>query len=86
MDDHQLFRLIALMDSHFAADDQAPADAANWRELKRRIVRMKDGLDMVHNTLRDERERGIPFMPETARKIEGYARFGLREDPPRPSS
>jgi hypothetical protein len=29
----QLFRLIASLDSHFAADDQLPADAARWREF-----------------------------------------------------
>jgi hypothetical protein len=38
---------------------------------------MKDALDLVHTTLREERERGIPFTHDAARKLEGYARFGL---------
>ena len=38
---NQLFRLMARMDSHFICDDQLPAD---WRELKRHVVRMKDAL------------------------------------------
>jgi hypothetical protein len=75
----QFFRLIAQLDGHFAADDQSPADCNRWHELKRHLVRMKDALDLVETTLREERERGIPLTAETARKLEGYARFGLRE-------
>jgi hypothetical protein len=74
---HQIFRLIARLDDHFAADDQLPADAARWRELKRQLIRMKDALDLVQTTLREERERGIPLSADTARKLEGYAPFGL---------
>jgi hypothetical protein len=62
----QLFRLMARMDSMFACDDQSPADRNDWRELKRHIVRMKDALTLVHVTLREERERGIPQSAETA--------------------
>jgi hypothetical protein len=75
----KLFRLIASMDSVFACDDQSPADCARWRELKRHIIRMKDALDLVETTLREERERGIPLTTEASRKLEGYARFGLQE-------
>ena len=38
---------------------------------------MKDGLNLVETTLRMERELGRPFTEEMARKVEGYARFGL---------
>jgi hypothetical protein len=75
----QLFRLIASLDSHFAADDQLPADAARWREFRRSVIRMKDALDLVQTTLRKEREQGVPLTADTARKLEGYARFGLGE-------
>jgi hypothetical protein len=44
------FRLMAQMDSHFAADDQSPANRAVWTDLKRHIVRMKDG-NLVETTL-----------------------------------
>jgi hypothetical protein len=37
---------------------------------------MRDALN-VHGTLHDERERGIPLTPETARKLEGWARWGM---------
>jgi hypothetical protein len=40
---------------------------------------MKDGLDLIETTLRIERERGLPFDAEVARKLEGYARFGFGE-------
>jgi hypothetical protein len=61
-----LFRLMAQMDSHFAADDQSPADRAVWTDLKRHIMRMKDGLNLVETTLRMEREFGRPFTEEMA--------------------
>jgi hypothetical protein len=73
----QLFRLIARLDDHFAADDQLPANAARWRELKRHVIQMKNALDLVQTTLREERERGVPLTSDTPRKLEGYARFGL---------
>jgi hypothetical protein len=34
----QLVRLMAQMDSHFAADDVSPADRDVWKGLKRHIV------------------------------------------------
>jgi len=73
---YQPFRLSARMESVFACDDQSPADRNDWRELKRRIVRMKDALELVYITLSEERQRGIPVTAETARKLEGWARWG----------
>jgi hypothetical protein len=73
----QLLRIIAALDKHFAGEDQLPADRDRWRELLRRMVRMKDALELVRTTLREERKRGIPPTPNTARKIEKYARAGL---------
>jgi len=48
----QLYPIIASLDDHFAADDTSPADQDRWRELKRYIVRMKEGLDMARIMLR----------------------------------
>jgi hypothetical protein len=79
---HQLYRLMARMDRVFACDDQSPTDRNDWRDLKRHIARMRDGLTLVHVTLREERERGIPLTAETARKLEGWARWG--RCPPEP--
>jgi hypothetical protein len=73
----QLLRIIAALDKHFAAEGQPPADRDRWRELLRRIVRMKDALDLVRTTLRDERKRGVPLTPDMARKVEKYTRVGL---------
>ena len=52
-------------------------DADRWRALKLHIIRMKDALNLVHTMLREQRERGIPFTDDAARKLEGYCRFGL---------
>src|SRR5262249_49786051 len=79
---YELYRLMARMDSVFACDDQSPADRNDWRELKPHIVRMRDGLTLVHVTLREERERGISLTAETAHKLEGWARWG--RCPPEP--
>ena len=79
---YELYRLMARMDCVFACEDQHPAGRNEWRELKRHIVRMRDGLTLVHVTLREERERGIPLTAETARKLEGWARWG--RCPPEP--
>jgi hypothetical protein len=53
--------------------DQLPTDRDHWRELKRHVVRMKVTLNLVHTTLGEESERGIPLTAETGRKLEGYA-------------
>jgi hypothetical protein len=47
----QLFRVMAALDNHFAAADQLPADAARWGELKRHVIRMRDGRVLVETTL-----------------------------------
>src|SRR5215475_11668997 len=73
---HQVSRLIACMNSHFARDDQSPADCEMWRQLRRHIVRMKTALHLVHLTLREERGRGMPLTAETGRKLEGWACWG----------
>jgi hypothetical protein len=70
----QLFRIVAQLD---AFTSRPTTDA--WRELKRHVIRVSDGLDLVHTNVREERERGTPFTADTARKIEGYARFGVGE-------
>jgi hypothetical protein len=72
-----LYWIIAQLDGHFAADDVSPADASTWRECRRHIIRMRDGLLMVQTTLREERERGTPLTADTGRMLEGYAKFGL---------
>jgi hypothetical protein len=55
----------------------SPADRDVWQGLKRHVVRMMDGLALVETTLRIKRELGRPLTEEVARKVEGYARFGL---------
>lgn len=72
----QLIRLIAGMNSHFACNDQLPADCDAWHQLRRHVVRMNTALVLVYVTLREERESGIPLTPETGRKLEGWARWG----------
>jgi hypothetical protein len=67
----------AVAEALFAADDQLPADAMRWRELRHSVIRIKDALDLVQTTLRKEREQGVPLTADTARKLEGYVRFGL---------
>jgi hypothetical protein len=70
----QLFRIIAQLDGLFAADDISPADADRWRELKKYIVRMKDGLDMARIEVCSR-----PLTEELARTIERHVEFGLGE-------
>jgi|SRR5262245_14552793 len=79
---HQLSHLIACMNSHFASDEQLPADCETWRHLRRHIVRMQNALTLVYLMLRDERELGIPLTADTARKLEGYARWGSCDSTP----
>jgi hypothetical protein len=50
---------------------------ANWREFRRHMVKVLDGLRLVETTLREERVRGIPLTADTGRKLERFARFGL---------
>jgi hypothetical protein len=74
----QIFRILAQLDNHFAADDQLPADADRWRELKRHIVRMKDGLDLARIEL-ESLARGAPLTKEIVGKVFPHMRFGLGE-------
>ena len=75
----QVRRIIAALDKHLADEDRFSADADRWRELKRHIVAMREALDLVATTLREQRQRAIPLTDDAARKLEGYARFGLGE-------
>jgi hypothetical protein len=74
----KLFRILAHLDAHFAADDALPADADRWRELKRHITRMKDGLDLARIEP-ESLERGAPQTKEIVRKALQHVRFGLGE-------
>jgi hypothetical protein len=74
----QLLRILAQLDKHFAADDCSPADQDRWRELKRHIVRMKDGLDLARIEL-ESLKRGAPQTKEIVRKALQHVMFGLGE-------
>ena len=71
----QLFRILSALDGHFRADDCSPADADRWRELKRHILRMLDGLGLAHIEL----ETGAAT-EEMKRKALQHVRFGLGEE------
>jgi hypothetical protein len=74
----RLFHLMKSIDSAFAGEGQLPAERNNhWHQLKRHIMRMQDALSLVQTTIRVERELGIAPSEETARKLEGYARWPL---------
>jgi hypothetical protein len=64
---------MAALDGHFAADDISPADADRWRELKRHIIRVKDGLGLA----RIELESGARLPEGAVRKALQHVRFGL---------
>jgi hypothetical protein len=68
----QLYRILASLNGHFSPADISPADADQWRELKRLILRMKDGLGLA----RLELESGS-VTAETARKALKHVHFGL---------
>ena len=70
----QMLRIIAALDGLFANDAISPADQDRWRELKRHIMRMKDGLDMARIEVRSR-----PLSEELARTIERHLEFGLGE-------
>jgi hypothetical protein len=71
----RLFRILAALDDHFAADDISPADVDRWRELKKHITRMHDGLDMARIEVRSR-----PLTEGLARTIERHLKFGLGEN------
>ena len=66
-----LLRILAQQKKHFAADDYSPADTDRWRELKRHIARMKDGLDLAWIEL----DRTAPDASKALRQVG----FGLGE-------
>jgi hypothetical protein len=68
----QLFRIMAALDGHFAADGCLPADQDRGRQLMRHVVRMRDPLAQAQ--FGDE-----PLPSGAARKLEAYVNFGLGE-------
>jgi hypothetical protein len=72
--DHLLFTLLARMDA-------ISPPTMHHQQTGKHSSRTKDGLNLVETTLREERERGRPFDAEMAKKLEGYARFGLKNPP-----
>ena len=71
----QLLRILLALDRHFDDDRIAPADVDRWDELKRRVVRMKEGLELALGEL----VSGAPANDEKVRKALGHIRFGLGE-------
>ena len=68
----QMLRIIAALDGLFANDAISPADQDRWRELKRHITRMKDGLDVARIEVRSR-----PLTEELAPTIERNLQFGF---------
>lgn len=69
----QLLRVLFALDRHFDDDRVTPADADRWRELKRHVVRMKEGLDLALTEL----VSGAPANEEKVRKALNHVRLGL---------
>jgi len=69
----QLLRILLALDSHFDDDHISPADVDRWDELKRRVVRMKEGLELALGEL----VSGAPTNEEKVRKALNHVRFGL---------
>jgi hypothetical protein len=72
---NRLFRIIAQLDSHFSADHVPSADANNWLELRRALIRMKDGLGLA----RIELESDVRPPEERIQMALKHVRFGLGE-------
>ena len=68
---HILFAL----DRHFDDDRISPADVDRWDELKRQVVRMKEGLDLALTVL----VSGAPANEEKVRRALEHVRYGLGE-------
>ena len=69
----QLLRILLALDSHFDDDRISPADVDRWDELKRHVVRMKEGLELALGEL----VSGAPTNEEKVRKALNHVRFGL---------
>jgi len=69
----QLLRILFALDGHFADDRVSPADQDRWCELKRHVVRMKEGLDLALAEL----VSGAPANEEKVRKALSHVRIGL---------
>ena len=69
----QLLRILFALDRHFDDDRLSPADQDRWHELKRHVVRMKEGLDLALGEL----VSGAPANEEKVRKALSHVRFAL---------
>jgi hypothetical protein len=71
----QLLRILFALDRHFDDDRVSPADVDRWDELKRRVVRMKEALELALGEL----VSGAPANEDKVRKALGHVLFGLGE-------
>ena len=74
----QLFRLIAGMNTHFACNDQLPADCDAWHQLRRHVVRMNTALVLVYvNATRGARDWHTAYARDRA-QARGVGALGGR--------
>jgi len=71
----QLLRLLFALDRHFDDASISPAHMGRWDELKRQVVRMKEGLDLALTVL----VSGAPENEEKVRRALEHVRYGLGE-------
>jgi len=69
----QVLRILFALDRHFDDDGLSPADQDRWHELKRHVVRMKEGLELALGEL----VSGASANEEKVRKALNHVRFGL---------
>ena len=69
----QLLRILFALDRHFDDDGISSADVDRWDELKRHVVRMKEGLELALGEL----VSGAPANEVKVRKALEHVRFGL---------
>src|SRR5262249_39641457 len=66
-------RIMFALDRHFDVAGISPAHMDRWDEVKRQVVRMKEGLDLALTVL----VSGAPANEEKVRKTLAHVRFGL---------
>jgi hypothetical protein len=71
----QLLRIMFALDRHFDDDGISPDQMDRWDELKRQVVRMKEGLDLALTVL----VSGAPANEEKLRRALEHVRYGLGE-------
>jgi len=69
----QLLRVMFALDLHFDDDGISPAHVDRWDELKRQVVRMKEGLDLALTVL----VSGAPANEEKVRRALEHVRYAL---------